>query len=212
MQKPCVDPPEHMLGPWQGQAFAELGFIVVNIDGWGTPLRSREFHHYSHNNLQSGGGLEDHIAVIKQLSKKYSYMDTERIGIIGWSQGGYAATRALLAYPDFYKVGVSFAGDHELRTYLSFWGEKVQGLGDDTCYYAYSNCKLAHKLEGKLFLIHGELDDNVHPSNTMQMVNALIKADKDFDMLLVPNENHSGFSANPYVIRRMWEYLVEHLK
>ncbi len=205
------DPPEYLIGPWWSQCYAELGFIVVNIDGRGTPLRSKAFHDYSHNNMQSAGGLEDHIAVIKQLAERYDFLDTNRVGIVGWSQGGYAAARAILQYPDFYKVAIAFAGDHELRSYLSFWGEKVQTYPVDKNFDLYSNASLAKQLQGKLFLIHGELDDNVHPAGTFSLVNALIQADKDFDLLIVPNENHSGCFMNTYIQKRMWGYFATYL-
>ncbi len=205
------DPPDTIFGPWWSQCYAELGFIVINVEGRGTPLRHREFHHFSHNNMESAGGLTDHIHVIKALQKKYQYMDSSRVGIVGWSQGGYAAARAILAFPEFYKVAISFAGDHELRSYLAYWGEKVQQLNDDEAFERYANRHLAHQLKGKLYLIHGELDDNVHMAGTMQLVDTLIKADKDFDMLILPNENHGAYFTNAYLWRKMWEYFVTHL-
>ncbi|MCW8470760.1 S9 family peptidase [Fluoribacter gormanii] len=208
----CYDPPEYLYGCWWPQSVAELGFIVVNIDGRGTPLRSKEFHEYSYHNLESAGGLEDHVAVIKGLAKQYSYIDVNRVGILGQSAGGYAATRALLDYPDFYRVGVCVSGLQDLRSYLAFWGERYQGLPNDVDYSLQSNYPRADKLKGKLFLIHGDLDDNVHPSNMLQFVDALIKADKNFDMLLVPNANHGLYFMNSYVWRRIWDYFIEHLK
>lgn len=208
----CYDPPEYFYGCWWPQSLAELGFIVINMDGRGTPLRSKKFHEYSYQHLETAGGLEDHVAVITSLAQQYSYMDIKRVGIIGQSAGGYAATRALLDYSEFYQVGVCVSGLQDLRSYLAFWGERYHGLPNEVDYTLQSNYPLAAKLKGKLFLIHGDLDDNVHPSNMLQLVNALIKADKNFDMLLVPNENHSLYFMNAYVWRRIWDYFVEHLK
>ncbi|WP_058517044.1 S9 family peptidase [Legionella parisiensis] len=208
----CYDPPEYFYGCWWPQSLAELGFIVINMDGRGTPLRSRKFHEYSYQHLETAGGLEDHVAVIKSLAKQYSYMDIKRVGIIGQSAGGYAATRALFDYSEFYQVGVCVSGLQDLRSYLAFWGERYHGLPNDVDYTLQSNYPLAAQLKGKLFLIHGDLDDNVHPSNMLQLIDALIKADKNFDMLLVPNENHSLYFVNAYVWRRIWDYFVEHLK
>ncbi|QMT61550.1 S9 family peptidase [Legionella sp. PC997] len=208
----CYDPPEYFYGCWWPQSIAELGFIVVNIDGRGTPLRSKKFHEYSYQHLETAGGLEDHVAVIKFLAKHCSYIDLNRVGILGQSAGGYAATRALLNYPDFYRVGVCVSGLQDLRSYLAFWGERYHGLPHDVDYTLQSNYSLADQLKGKLFLIHGDLDDNVHPSNMLQFVDALIKADKNFDMLLVPNANHGLYFMHPYVWRRIWDYFVEHLK
>ncbi|MBN9228916.1 MULTISPECIES: S9 family peptidase [Legionella] len=207
----CSDLPEYIYGCWWPQSLAELGFIVVNMDGRGTPLRSKKFHEYSYQHLETAGGLEDHVEVIRQLAKQYSYIDINRVGIMGQSAGGYAATRALLIYPDVYKVGVCVSGLQDLRSYLAFWGERYQGLPSDIDYTVQSNYPLASQLQGHLFLIHGDLDDNVHPSNMMHLVDALIKADKDFDMLLVPNANHSLYFTDQYVLRRIGAHFVAHL-
>ncbi|VEB34596.1 Prolyl tripeptidyl peptidase precursor [Legionella cherrii] len=207
----CSDLPEYIHGCWWPQSVAELGFIVINVDGRGTPFRSKKFHQYSYQHLETAGGLEDHIEIIRNLAKQYSYIDIDRVGIMGQSAGGYAATRALLAYPDFYKVGVCISGLQDLRSYLAFWGERYHGLPSDVDYTAQSNYLLADRLKGNLFLIHGDLDDNVHPANMMQLVDALIKADKNFDMLLVPNANHSIYFMDLYVLRRIGEYFIDHL-
>ncbi|KTC91159.1 DPP IV N-terminal domain-containing protein [Fluoribacter dumoffii] len=207
----CFDLPEYVYGCWSAQSLAELGFIVINVDGRGTPFRSKKFHEYSYQHLETAGGLEDHMAAIRYLARQYSYIDMERIGIIGQSAGGYAATRALLAYPDFFKVGVCVSGLQDLRSYLAFWGERYQGMPDEVDYSAQSNYPLVNTLKGNLFLIHGELDDNVHPANLLQLAEALIKADKDFDMLIVPNANHSLYFTSTYVWRRIWDYFILHL-
>jgi predicted esterase len=143
-------------------------------------------------------------------------MDISRVGIYGHSGGGFASTGALLQYPDFYRVAVSTAGNHDNRTYYHGWGERFQGLlvrdtaaGTDN-YAAAANKTYASQLKGKLFLMHGDLDDNVHPAHTIALVDALVKANKSFDLLIVPDADHS-MTQHPYVIRRTWDYFVEHL-
>jgi dipeptidyl-peptidase 4 len=195
------------------QALAELGFIVINIDGRGTPSRSKSFHDESYGNLAQAGGLEDHIAGIRQLAARYPYIDLERVGITGGSGGGFASTRAILAYPDFFKVAVSMAGNHDQRGYLLAWGPTYQGPYQGANYDAQINARLAANLKGKLFLIHGDMDDNVHPALTVQVADALIKANKDFDFLLMPGFDHRSMlgPTSTYVQRRLWDYFVRHL-
>ncbi len=194
------------------QALAELGFIVFTVDGRGTPGRSRDFNFPPGVNLlDKAGFLEDHVATIRQLAKRHAYFDAERVGIWGWSGGGYASTHAILTYPDVFKVAVSGAGNHDPRTYLPVWGESYLGPFDNDVYEAGSNAHLAKNLKGKLFLVHGALDDNVHPSNTMAVVQALIDADKDFDLLILPNANHSPGADAAYFRRRLWDYFVDNL-
>jgi len=154
--------------------------------------------------------LIDHILGLQQLADRYPYMDLNRVGIYGHSGGGFASTKAILTYPDFYKVAVSSSGNHDQRGYLAGWGELYQGLLDGNNYDAQSNIALAGNLKGHLFLVHGDMDDNVHPALTMQVVDALIKAGKDFDMLILPNRDHA-FGSDPYFIRRKWDYFVKHL-
>jgi len=198
------------------QTLAELGFVVVTLDGMGTPFRSKAFHDVSYGRLDEGGGLEDHIAGLRQLAERHPYMDLERVGITGHSGGGYASTRAILAYPDFYKVAVSSAGNHDQRGYVSYWGEKYLGVptqedAGGEGYAAQINARLAGNLKGKLLLIAGDMDDNVHPALTMQVVDALIAANRDFDLLVVPNRNHRTSLLDPYVLRRLWDHFVRHL-
>lgn len=198
-------------GPGPGpQSLAELGFIVAVVDGMGTPFRSRAFHEVSYGNLGEAGGLADHVAALRQLASRYPYMDMERLGIIGHSGGGYAAARALLLYPEAYKVAVSAAGNHDQRGYIPVWAESYQGYPVGEKYGNQANADVAENLEGKLLLVHGELDDNVHPALTLQLVNALIEANKDFDLLIMPNRNHR-FMSDPYFIRKTWDYFVRHL-
>ena len=166
--------------------------------------------------MEEAGGLEDHVAGIRQLAERHPYMDLERVGITGHSGGGFASTRAILAYPDFYKVAVSSAGNHDQLGYQSYWGEKYQSPPKassdvEAAYGAQINARLAGNLKGKLLLITGDMDDNVHPALTLQVANALIAANKDFDLLVLPNRNHQTSFRDPYVIRRLWDYFVRHL-
>lgn len=196
---------------WEPVALAELGFIVVTIDGRGTPFRSKAFHDFSYGNFKDAGALQDHIAGFRQLSATRPYMDLSRVGIFGHSGGGFASTRAIFLYPDFYKVAVSAAGNHDQRGYNAGWGEKYQGLLDGDNYLNQVNASIAKNLKGKLLLSYGDMDDNVHLALTLQVVDALIKANKDFDMLVLPNGNHGYGAAMPYHTRRKWDYFVKHL-
>jgi len=196
------------------QAMAELGFILIEIDALGTPMRSKSFHEFYYGNM-GDSGVPDQIAAIKQLAAQYSWIDLNRVGIWGHSGGGFASTNAILKYPDFYKVAVSGAGNHDNRNYADPWGEKWQDLvkknKDGTSNYDnQANQLIVDGLKGKLLLAHGTLDDNVPPFNTLIVVNALIKANKDFDLLMLPNRRH-GFSREPYMMRKRWDYFVTHL-
>jgi dipeptidyl-peptidase 4 len=192
------------------QSMAELGFVVVMVDGRGTGGRSRAFHQFSYRNL--GGAFEDHVAMIKQMAAKYPYMDVTRVGIFGTSAGGYGAAHAMLAFPEFYKVGVSTSGDHDARLDKAWWNELYQGYPVEDDYVAQSNVTMAGRLQGHLLIEHGDIDDNVHPVETMRLVDALMKANKNFDMLFVPNMYHgeSGDHAL-YLVRRRWDYFVQYL-
>jgi dipeptidyl-peptidase 4 len=196
------------------QALAELGFVVVVIDGMGNPLRSKKFHDFYYANM-SDSTLPDQIAGIKQLAAKYPYLDLDRVGVWGHSGGGFAAASAMFRYPEFYKVGVSQAGNHDNRVYEDDWGERYHGLltKDDkggSNYDDQANQNHAANLKGKLLLAHGTMDNNVPPNNTLLVVDALIKANKDFDLLMLPNRGH-GFGNEPYMMRRRWDYFVKWL-
>lgn len=192
------------------QPMAELGFVVVMVDGRGTAGRSRAFHQYSYHNL--GGAFEDHVAMIKQMAARYPFMDIERVGIFGTSAGGYGAAHAMLAFPDFYKVGVSTSGDHDARLDKAWWNEAYQGYPVKDDYVAQSNVTMADHLKGHLLLEHGDIDDNVHPVETMRLADALMKANKSFDMLLVPNMFHGESGEHRlYLVRRRWDYFVQYL-
>ena len=194
---------------WQAQALAELGFIVVMIDGLGMPGRSKAYHDVSYHNL-GDAGLEDHISALRQLADQYRYFDLSRVGIFGHSAGGYASTRAIFTYPDFYKVCVSSAGNHDHRLDKASWVERYMGFPVEDHYREQANQTNAHNLCSKLLLIHGEMDENVHVSSTLVVVDALIKANKDFDLLIMPNRPHSC-TNDPYFVRRRWDYFVRHL-
>jgi dipeptidyl-peptidase-4 len=196
------------------QAIAELGFVVVEIDGMGTPWRSKKFHEAYYGNM-GDNTLADQVTGMKQLAQRYPWIDIDRAGIYGHSGGGYATASAMFRFPDFFKVGVSQAGNHDNRVYEDDWAEKWQGLlhtnADGTTNYDnQANQLVAKNLKGKLLLAHGTMDSNVPPNSTLLVVNELIKANKDFDLLLFPNRNH-GFGNEPYMVRRRWDYFVKHL-
>jgi len=191
------------------QALAELGFIVVEIDGMGTPWRSKKFHEAYYGDM-GDNTLADQVAAMQQLAQRYSWIDIDRAGIYGHSGGGYATADAMFRYPDFFKVGISEAGNHDNREYEDDWGEKWQGLLHGSNYDSQANQNFAKNLKGHLLLAHGTMDNNVPPYNTLLVVDALIKANKDFDLLLLPNRNH-GFGNEPYMVRRRWDYFVRYL-
>ena len=196
------------------QALAELGFIVVQLDGMGTPGRSKKFHEAYYGDM-GDNTLPDQVAGMKQLAERYPWIDLDRAGIYGHSGGGFATCGAMFRYPDFFKVGVSQAGNHDNRAYEDDWGEKWHGLlkrnpDGTTNYDSQANQNFAKNLKGKLLLAHGTLDGNVPPYNTLLVVNELIKYNKDFDLIMFPNRSH-GFGNEPYMVRRRWDYFVRYL-
>ena len=197
------------------QALAELGFIVVQIEGTCNPLRSKKFHDACYGNM-ADNTLPDQITGMQQLAQKYPFIDLNRVGIWGHSGGGYATAAAMFRYPDFFKVGISESGNHDNREYEDDWGERYQGLltkdaNGKTNYDDQANQNLAKNLKGHLLLAHGTVDDNVPPYNTLLVVDALIKANKDFDLLLLPNQRHGYGNATNYMTRRRWDYFVRYL-
>ncbi len=190
------------------QSMAELGFIVVQIDGMGTSNRSKAFHDVCWKNL-ADAGLPDRIAWIKAAEKKYPYLDVSRVGVYGTSAGGQSALGALLFHGDFYKAAVADCGCHDNRMDKIWWNELWMGWPIGPEYAANSNVTNAGKLQGKLLLIVGETDHNVDPASTMQVVNALIKADKDFELLVIPNADHG--QDGPYGNRRRQDFFVRNL-
>jgi len=198
------------------QALAELGFVVVSIDGRGTPGRSKSFHDAYYGAMGRDNTLPDQVAGMKELARKYPYIDIDRAAMWGHSGGGFIAADAMFRYPDFFKVGISESGNHDQRAYEDDWGERYQGLltknadGTDN-YEAEANQSVAKNLKGHLLLAHGTMDNNVPPYNTLLVVDALIKANKDFDLLMLPNQGHGYGSASNYMMRRRWDYFVKHL-
>ncbi|MCG9971709.1 S9 family peptidase [Christiangramia crocea] len=197
------------------QALAELGFVVVVIDGTCNPDRSKSFHDTCYGNM-ADNTLEDQISGIKQLAEKYPYLDLDHVGIWGHSGGGFATAAAMFKYPEFYKVGISESGNHDNRNYEDDWGERYIGLLTKDAegisnYEKQANQNLAENLEGKLLLAHGAMDDNVPPYNTYLVVDALIKANKDFDLIIFPHARHGYGDDYYYMMRRRWDYFVEHL-
>lgn len=204
-------PTRFMEDALSAQALAELGFIVVIVDGRGTPLRSKEFRAFAYGNMGAAGGLADHVAAIQQLARTRPWMDVDNVGIYGTSGGGYATVHALFDYPDFYKVGVASAGNHDQRAYLSIWGEAYHGPFDARSYEAIASYRNAANFKGKLLLAHGDMDDNVHPANTLRVADQLIRNNKPFDMLIMPNVDH-GILGHPYFMKRLWDYFVVNMK
>jgi dipeptidyl aminopeptidase/acylaminoacyl peptidase len=197
------------------ESLAELGFIVVCIDGMGTPDRSKSFHDKLFGDL-ADNTIPDQVAGIKELAANYPWIDLDRAGIYGHSGGGAATAAAMFHAPDFFQVGISESGNHDNRVYEDDWAEKWIGLlnknADGTSNYdSQANENFAKNLKGHLLLMHGTMDDNVPPNNTLLVVDALIKANKDFDLLMIPNAKHGYESATPYVTRRRWDYFVSYL-
>lgn len=197
------------------QSLAELGFIVVEIDGMGTPWRSKKFHEAYFGDM-GDNTLPDQVTGMKQLAQRYPWIDIDRAGIYGHSGGGYATADAMFRYPDFFKVGISESGNHDNREYEDDWAEKWQGLLErrtdgTTNYDSQANQNFAKNLKGHLLLAHGTMDNNVPPYNTLLVVSELIKANKDFDLILFPNRAHAYGEDTNYMTRRRWDYFVRHL-
>ncbi len=197
------------------QALAELGFIVVEIEGTSNPLRSKSYHDMSYGKMAENT-LPDQVTAIRQLAQRYSYIDTSEIGIWGHSGGGFATADAMFTYPDFFKVGIAESGNHDNRNYEDDWGERYIGLlktgpEDVSNYEVQANELYAKNLKGKLMLAHGMMDDNVPPSNTMLVIEALEKANKDYDLVIFPNSHHGYGQYSFYMMRRRWDYFVKNL-
>lgn len=197
---------------------AQLGFIVITVGNrGGHPDRSKWYHNYGYGNLRDYG-LEDQKYAIQQLGARYSWIDLNRVGIHGHSGGGFMSTAAMLKYPDFFKAAVSCAGNHDNSIYNRWWSEQHHGItekveaGDTTFVYSIeTNPEIASNLKGHLMLVHGDIDDNVHPANTIRVVNALIRANKRFDMLILPGQRHGFGDMNEYFFWRMADYYCEWL-
>ena len=197
---------------------AQLGFVVITVGNrGGHPNRSKWYHNYGYGNLRDYG-LEDQKYAIQQLGARYSWIDLDRVGIHGHSGGGFMSTAAILTYPDFFKVAVSCAGNHDNSIYNRWWSEQHHGIkevvekGDTTfVYHIETNQELASRLKGHLLLCTGDMDNNVNPANTIRVVNALIRANKRFDLLLLPGQRHGFGDMNEYFFWRMADYYSEHL-
>ncbi|MEX2270355.1 MAG: DPP IV N-terminal domain-containing protein [Vicinamibacterales bacterium] len=203
----------------QNVALAQLGFLVVEVGNrGGNPSRSKWYHNFGYGNLRDYG-LADKKAAVEQLARRHPFVDANRVGIYGHSGGGFMSTAAMLVYPDFFKVAVSSAGNHENNIYNRWWSEKHHGVKesedkDGKIKFEYDiarNSQIAKNLKGKLLLIHGDIDNNVHPANTLRLVDALIKANKRFDMLLIPGKRHGFADAGDYVFWVRADYFARHL-
>jgi len=197
------------------QALAELGFVVVALEGSCNPNRSKSFHDACYGDMGENT-LSDQVSGLKQLNEKYKFLDLEKVGIWGHSGGGFATAAAMFKYPDFFKVGIAESGNHDNRNYEDDWGERYIGLevkdSEGVSNYEWqANQTHAENLKGKLLLIHGGMDDNVPPYNSYLVADALIKANKDFDFLLLPNARHGYGRDGNYIMRRRWDYFVQHL-
>jgi dipeptidyl-peptidase-4 len=197
------------------QSLAELGFIVVCIDGMGTPFRSKAFHEFYFGDL-GDNTIPDQVSGMKDLAGEYPWIDLDKVGMYGHSGGGNATAAAMFHFPDFFKVGIAESGNHDQRDYEDDWAEKWNGLlvknADGTTNYdSQANQYVAKNLKGKLLLAHGSMDNNVPLNNTLLVVDALIKANKDFDLLIIPNVAHGYGEASQYMTRRRWDYFVKNL-
>ena len=199
-------------------SLAQFGFIVIEVGNrGGHPSRSKWYHNYGYGNLRDYG-LADKKAAIEQLARRHSFIDINRVGIWGHSGGGFMSAAAMLVYPDFFKVAFSESGNHENNIYNNTWSEKNHGIKevekDGKVTFEFDiekNSELAKNLKGHLMLVHGEIDNNVHPANTYRLADALIKANKRFDMFIVPGARHAFGDASPYVNWLRGDYFSRHL-
>ena len=199
---------------------AQAGFIVISVgQRGGHPSRSKWYHNYGYGNMRDYP-LADHKYAIEQLAQRHHFIDIDKVGIHGHSGGGFMSTAAMCQYPDFFKVAVSCAGNHDNNIYNRWWSETHHGVkevvsekGDTTFVYKIAaNPEIAKQLKGNLLLIHGDIDNNVHPGNTLRVVDALIRAGKRFDMLILPQQRHGFGDMNEYFYWKLVDYFSEHLK
>ncbi|MFD9371619.1 DPP IV N-terminal domain-containing protein [Streptomyces sp. NPDC060020] len=205
---PCFDPGGMGL---DAEPLAALGFVVVALDGRGTPGRDKAFHDASHGRLADAGCLADHAAAMRQLAGTRPWMDLGRVGVFGHSGGGFAAARAMLDFPEVYKAGVALSGSHDAPTFNLGFVETYDGADNPEAWARTSNVDLADRLAGKLLLVHGAMDDQVHPEQTLRFADRLIAADKDFELLIVPGAEHTLLDCLAYVRKRSWDFLVREL-
>jgi dipeptidyl aminopeptidase/acylaminoacyl peptidase len=192
------------------RALAELGFVTIMLDTRCIPVGSRAFHQAGYGKLLELQ-LKDHAAVVRQLCQRHPFIDSERIGMIGWSGGGAATARALFDHGEVFKVGVSVCGNHDSDLYLATWSDKYRGPPSEGGWSEPPNAATAHKLKGHLLLMSGDMDENVHIGQTLTLVDALIRANRDFDLLIIPNAGHQVLITHGYALRRAWDYFVRHL-
>ena len=199
---------------------AQAGFIVITVgQRGGHPSRSKWYHNYGYGNMRDYP-LADHVAAVEQLAARYGYIDLTRVGIHGHSGGGFMSTAAILQYPDFYKAAVSCAGNHDNRIYNRWWSETHHGVREEMteqgdtifAYKIATNPEIAGQLKGHLMLVHGDIDNNVHPANTLRVVDALIRAGKRFDLLMLPGQRHGFGDMDEYFYWRMVDFFTDHLK
>jgi len=225
---PQTEPFPNSFGTSRNAAIAQLGFIVVAMgQRGGSPVRSKYYHNFGYDNLRDYPLLDNKYG-IEQLAARHSFMDATKVGIFGHSGGGFMSTAALLTYPDFYDVAVSSAGNHDNNMYNLWWSEvhngvtkkttkvKTDSAESDSVKVSWDaevddNPELAENLQGHLLLVHGTIDNNVHPGNTLRMADALIKEGKRFDLMMLPGKRHGFGDYNPYFQRMMWYYFAEHL-
>jgi dipeptidyl-peptidase-4 len=200
------------LSDFHFEALAELGFAAMVVDARGTPLRSKAFHDAAYGALDMTAALADHAAAVVQLAARCSWIDGTRVGIVGHSGGGHAAVRAMIEHPDVYSVGVACVGNHDNRRYRAGWGERYLGPVDESpeAWRRQSNVTRAHELRGRLLLAVAEMDVNVHPANTRALIAALVAADIDHDVVVLPDHDHWVLDS-PYLTRRIWDHLVTNL-
>ncbi|MGE3600378.1 MAG: prolyl oligopeptidase family serine peptidase, partial [Dehalococcoidia bacterium] len=206
--EPCFDPGGMGL---DAEPIAALGFVVVAMDGRGTPGQSKSFHDASYGHLADAGCLADHVAALQQLARSRPWMDLDRVGAFGHSGGGFATVRAMLDFPEVYKAGVALSGSHDARYFNLGFVEAYDGADNPGAWTRASNVDIADRLAGTLLLIHGEMDDQVHPDHTLRLADRLIAADKDFELLIVPGAEHTYIDCLAYVRKRCWDFLVREL-
>ncbi|MFI6502921.1 DPP IV N-terminal domain-containing protein [Nonomuraea typhae] len=204
---PSFDP--GILGQ-EAEVLAALGFVVIAADGRGTPGRDKAFHDASYGNQAAAGGIDDHVAALQQLAATCPWMDLDRVGVTGHSGGGFAAVRAMLAFPDLYKVGVAESGNHDTRLFHLHFAEAYDGQ-DPAAWTRSSNVELADRLNGKLLLIHGGVDDVVHVHHSLRLAERLMAADKDVELLVVPGAEHFFIGYEHHINRRKWDFLIRNL-
>lgn len=191
-------------------ALAQLGFATLMLDTRGTPGRDRAFHQVGYPELLHPQ-VDDHVAVVRELCSVHRFLDRDRIGILGHSSGGAASARALFDFPELFKAGVAVCGNHDSTSYAAAWSDKYRGAGTAVSWTAQANQAVAHKLERPLLLVSGDLDENVHVGQTLSLADVLIRANREFELLIVPNEGHSILMTHGYTQRRIWDFFVRHL-